>query len=204
MPHTFYLTCTRGLLASALIATLGACSSTPPATPAPAAPAPVAAAPTPAPAPRAAAPAPTPAPAPVAKADTRPATTPVAPATALPAHLDPNSDIARRRSVFFEFDQAAAKADSRSVIELHGKYLSTNPKLAVRIEGNADERGSTEYNLALGQRRAESVRQALKLLGVADGQMETSSWGEERPQAAGHDEAAWAQNRRADLQYPAK
>jgi peptidoglycan-associated lipoprotein len=198
-------TLTRGLLAAALIASLGACSSTPPAAPASPAPAPVAAAaPAPAPAPRATAPAPAPAPAPVAQAATRPATTPSASSTALAAHLDPASDINRERSVYFDFDQATVRADSRSVIERHGKYLSGNPKLAVRIEGNADERGSTEYNLALGQRRAEAVRQALKLLGVSDLQLEATSWGEERPKSNGHDDAAWSQNRRADLQYPAR
>jgi peptidoglycan-associated lipoprotein len=76
--------------------------------------------------------------------------------------------------------------------------------LAVRIEGHADERGGAEYNLALGQRRAETVARALRLLGVKDGQLEAISHGEERPRASGHDETAWAQNRRADIAYPAR
>ncbi|MFZ2648463.1 MAG: peptidoglycan-associated lipoprotein Pal, partial [Burkholderiaceae bacterium] len=121
---------------------------------------------------------------------------------ALAPHLDPNSPISTQRSVFFDFDEAALKSQYTNLIELHGKYLGSKPQLAIRIEGNADERGSAEYNLALGQRRAETVLRALKLFGVRDAQMEAVSWGEERPRAAGHDESAWAQNRRADLIYP--
>jgi peptidoglycan-associated lipoprotein len=79
-----------------------------------------------------------------------------------------------------------------------------NPQLAVRGEGNTDERGSREYNLALGQKRAEAVRQALKIVGVPVSRIEAMSWGEERPRASGHDDAAWSQNRRADIQYPNK
>jgi peptidoglycan-associated lipoprotein len=74
----------------------------------------------------------------------------------------------------------------------------------VRVEGNTDERGSAEYNLALGQRRAQAVVSALKVYGVRDTQMEAISWGEEKPRAEGHDEAAWSQNRRADVVYPPK
>jgi peptidoglycan-associated lipoprotein len=76
--------------------------------------------------------------------------------------------------------------------------------VAVKIEGNCDERGSAEYNLALGQKRAESVRQSLKVYGVKDTQLEAVSWGSEKPKAQGHDESAWAQNRRADVQYPGR
>ncbi|TMH30009.1 MAG: hypothetical protein E6H58_15190, partial [Betaproteobacteria bacterium] len=90
----------------------------------------------------------------------------------------------------------------RSVIEVQGDYLSRNPNLHVRVEGNTDERGSSEYNLALGQRRAEAVTGALKLYGVKDSQVEAVSFGREKPKAAGHDEAAWAENRRADVVYP--
>ncbi|HNG79523.1 MAG TPA: peptidoglycan-associated lipoprotein Pal, partial [Burkholderiaceae bacterium] len=143
-----------------------------------------------------------PAPAP---AKATPAPTPAQPvARALPPYLDPNSDLSKQRSVFFDFDQQAIKPEFTGLIELHGKFLSANPAVAIRIEGNADERGSSEYNLALGQRRAESVRKALQLLGVKEGQMEAISYGKERPRATGHDEAAWSQNRRADLQYPTK
>jgi peptidoglycan-associated lipoprotein len=76
--------------------------------------------------------------------------------------------------------------------------------LAIKIEGNSDERGSPEYNLALGQRRAEAVLKALEIYGVKTAQLEAVSWGKERPRALGHDETAWAENRRADLVYPQK
>lgn len=121
-----------------------------------------------------------------------------------PAYLDPKSDIATGRSVYFNFDDALLKPEFSALVERHGKYLMANPKVAIRIEGNTDERGSAEYNLALGQKRAEAVRQALKVVGVKDAQMEAISWGEEKPKAKGHDESDWAQNRRADLQYPSK
>jgi peptidoglycan-associated lipoprotein len=87
------------------------------------------------------------------------------------------------------------------VVEAHGKYLASALTLKVSIEGNADERGSREYNLALGQKRAQAVVQSLKLLGANDEQLEAVSYGEERPKATGHDEAAWAENRRADIRY---
>lgn len=122
----------------------------------------------------------------------------------IPAHLDPKSEIATARSVYFDFDQSVVKANALSLLERHSKYLQTNPQLAIRIEGNTDERGGAEYNLALGQRRAEAVRSALKVYGVKDAQMEAVSWGKERPKFRGHDEADWGQNRRADLQYPSK
>ena len=120
----------------------------------------------------------------------------------LPAHLDPKSPISMQRSVYFEFDDSALKNEDLGLVERHGKYLSSQPSLAIRIEGNADERGSAEYNLALGQRRAESVARALKIYGIKDTQMEPVSYGEEKPMAQGHDESAWSQNRRADLVYP--
>jgi peptidoglycan-associated lipoprotein len=120
----------------------------------------------------------------------------------LPDYLDPRSPLSSARSVFFDFDQAALKGDDTTVIERHGKYLSSHPQLAIRVEGNTDERGSAEYNLALGQKRAVAVVKALEVYGVKDTQLEAVSWGEEKPRAQGHDESAWAQNRRADLQYP--
>ncbi len=123
---------------------------------------------------------------------------------ALPAYLDPKNPISTERSVYFEFDDASIKKQYFPLIEMHGRYLASQPTLAIKIEGNADERGSAEYNLALGQRRAEAVATALKVFGVKDGQMERISWGKERPKVLGHDESAWAQNRRADLTYPSK
>lgn len=175
----------KTLLLVSSAALFAACSSTPKEV-----------APAPVEAPAAPAPAPAAAPAPVAA--------PQAPAAALPAHLDPNSAISTQRSVYFDFDAYNVKADYNNVIDLQGKYLVSNPALTVRVEGNTDERGSTEYNLALGQRRAESVVKALKVVGVADKQVEAVSYGEEKPQAAGHDEASWAKNRRADIVYTAK
>jgi peptidoglycan-associated lipoprotein len=124
--------------------------------------------------------------------------------TSLPAHLDPKSAISTDRSVYFDFDDYSIKKEYGPLIERHGRYLASNPRLAIRIEGNADDRGSAEYNLALGQKRAETVLRALKIYGVKDSQMEAISWGKEKPKSTGHDEAAWAQNRRADLEYPKK
>jgi peptidoglycan-associated lipoprotein len=119
-------------------------------------------------------------------------------------HLNPNSAISKERSVYFGFDQFDIKADQASVVERQGKYLAANGALKVRVEGNADERGGREYNLALGQKRAEAVVRGLKAYGVKDSQAEPVSFGSEKPQATGHDEAAWAQNRRADVAYIAK
>ena len=119
-------------------------------------------------------------------------------------HLNPNSLISKERSVYFDFDQFTIKASEAGVVERQGKYLASKPGLNIRAEGNADERGGREYNLALGQKRAEAVARALKAYGVKDSQVEPVSFGSEKPKAQGHDEAAWAQNRRVDLAYPAK
>jgi peptidoglycan-associated lipoprotein len=150
---------------------------------------------------KAPAPEPAAAPAPAAPA------TPSAPAAVTPppatlaAHLDPNNPIYRERSVFFDFDEAVITPKWQPVVERQGQYLAKNSALKVRVEGNTDERGGSEYNLALGQRRAEAVKKALELYGVKDAQVETVSFGKERPKATGHDETAWAQNRRADIVY---
>src|SRR5262245_10678826 len=106
-----------------------------------------------------------------------------------------------QRSVYYDFDRADIKPEFRPAIEAHARYLRDNAGARLTVEGNGDERGSREYNLALGQKRAEGVRQMLKLLGAADQQIEAVSYGEEKPKALGHDEAAWAQNRRSDLVY---
>jgi peptidoglycan-associated lipoprotein len=113
---------------------------------------------------------------------------------------DPNSPLAKR-SIYYDFDKSEIKDEFKPLIQAHAGYLTGHPATKVRIEGNCDERGSREYNLALGQRRADSVKAALKLLGATDSQIDTVSWGEEKPKAAGHDEAAWAQNRRSDIVY---
>jgi len=113
---------------------------------------------------------------------------------------DPNSPLSKR-SVYFDFDSNAVKDEYRGLVQAHSRYLNDHRDTRIRIEGNCDERGSREYNLALGQRRAESVKKIMTVLGVADGRIETVSYGEEKPAATGHDENAWAQNRRADIKY---
>jgi peptidoglycan-associated lipoprotein len=170
------------------IVLLAACSSTPVA--------PVAPQPTPAPAAAPAAPTPPAQPTPAVEAKVQPA--------AIPPYLDPKNELATKRSVWFDYDVYAIKPEFNQMLQLHGKYLASNPKLSIRVEGNADERGGAEYNLALGQKRADAVVQALKVFGVAASQVEAVSWGKEKPKNLGHDEAAWADNRRVDLVYPAK
>ena len=105
------------------------------------------------------------------------------------------------RLVYFDYDSYTLKPDSQPVIEAHARYLKANPQRKVSLEGHTDERGGREYNLALGQKRAEAVRRALSLLGVADNQMEAVSFGKEKPAIVGSDEAAWAQNRRVEIAY---
>lgn len=105
------------------------------------------------------------------------------------------------RSIYYEYDQAELKADDRRLIEQHARFLRDNPGTKVRIEGNADERGSSEYNLALGQRRAEGVARALRAGGVAEDRLEAVSFGKEKPRNQGHDEKAWSENRRSDMVY---
>lgn len=103
--------------------------------------------------------------------------------------------------VYFDYDSSDLKPESASIVTAHAKYLSTNSNLKVRLEGNTDERGSREYNIGLGERRAQSVRKALMLQGVADTQITTLSYGEERPAVEGNDEAAYAKNRRVEFGY---
>ena len=122
----------------------------------------------------------------------------------VPAHLNPNSLLSKNRSVYFDFDKFQVKDEYKAVVESHGKYVGSQSTLKIKIEGNADERGGREYNLALGQKRADAVARALKVYGVKDQQVEAVSFGSEKPVASGHDEAAWAQNRRADVTYVAK
>jgi len=113
---------------------------------------------------------------------------------------DPNN-ILSKRSVYFEFDSNLVKDEFKPIVSAHARYLQQNSGATMRIEGNADERGSREYNLALGQRRADAVRQMMQLLGARGGQIETVSFGEEKPRGTGNDEASWAENRRADSVY---
>ena len=104
-----------------------------------------------------------------------------------------------KRSVYYEFDKFDVKPEYHALVETHAKWLRANPRARLTIEGNADERGSREYNRALGQRRAESVLRMMVVFGVRPEQIEAVSFGKEKPRASGHDEAAWAENRRADF-----
>jgi peptidoglycan-associated lipoprotein len=106
---------------------------------------------------------------------------------------------AAQRTVYFDFDSYVVKDDYRPVIEANAKRLAANKQRKMVVEGHTDERGGSEYNLALGQKRAEAVAKSLTLLGVDGGQVEAVSFGKERPAVQGSDEAAWAKNRRAEL-----
>ena len=105
------------------------------------------------------------------------------------------------RSIFYAYDKAEVTPESRKIIEANAEYLRSNPKLKVVVEGNADERGSAEYNVALGQRRADSVSKIMTLLGISSDRIETVSFGKEKPKVVGHDESAWSQNRRSDIVF---
>lgn len=113
---------------------------------------------------------------------------------------DPNSPLSKR-SIYFDFDSFSIRDDFRGVVEAHAKYLVANKTRKVVVQGNTDERGSREYNLALGQKRSEAVRRALTSLGVSDSQIEAVSFGEEKPKSTGSDESSFAENRRVDLAY---
>jgi len=106
-----------------------------------------------------------------------------------------------QRTILFDFDSYDVKAEYRPIVEAHAKFLLDHPTAKLNIQGNTDERGSREYNLGLGQRRADAVRKRMNVLGVPDAQIETISFGEEKPRNPGHDEEAWRENRRADLAY---
>lgn len=148
-----------------------------------------------------------PAPAPVAQPQVPKASSPAQTAGMSDNKMDINpltdpSNILSKRNVYFEYDKFNVKPEYQSLIAAHAKYLVDHPKTMITLQGNADERGSREYNLSLGQKRAVAVKQALNLLGVADKQIETISFGNEKPKALGHDEASWAENRRVDIAYP--
>ncbi len=109
-----------------------------------------------------------------------------------------------RTTIYFDYDSSTVAPEFREVLRAHGDYLAANPSVRITIEGHTDERGTREYNLALGERRAYAVRQLLMLQGATASQLEVISFGEERPAEFGHDEAAWRLNRRAVLRYPAR
>ena len=117
------------------------------------------------------------------------------------AVLKDPSNILSKRSVFFDYDSFVVKDDFKPLLEAHGKFLVGHAALRVLIQGNADERGSREYNLALGQKRAEAVKQRLLVLGAKDDQLESVSLGKEKPRCSESTESCWAQNRRGDILY---
>ena len=124
--------------------------------------------------------------------------------TAKPPGKSPLTDpanILSRRSIFYDLDQYDIKDQYKDLVEAHGRYLRDNPAAKILIQGNTDERGSREYNVALGQRRSDGVKKMLLLLGAQEVQIESVSLGEEKPRAEGHDEQAWSQNRRSDVLY---
>ena len=129
-----------------------------------------------------------------------------APAPVAPVAVDPLNDpssILAKRSVYYPFDVSVVQDADKPVVQAHAKYLSEHANRKVRLEGNCDERGSDEYNLALGQRRADGVKKMLLVGGAKESQIEAVSYGEEKPKATGHEETSWSQNRRTDLNYKA-
>ena len=119
----------------------------------------------------------------------------------LPRELTDPKSILSRRSIFFDYDRFDVKDEYRELVTAHARFLSNNRQFKMLIQGNTDERGSREYNLALGQKRADAVKRMLVMLGVREDQVESVSLGEEKPRSEGHDEAAWAENRRSDMLY---
>jgi peptidoglycan-associated lipoprotein len=117
------------------------------------------------------------------------------------AQLKDPKNILSKRSIYFDFDKFDVKDEYRPLVEAHAKFLRENPSAKMLIQGNADERGSREYNVGLGQRRSDSVKKMLSLLGVKENQMEAVSLGEEKPQCTEHGEDCWAKNRRDDMLY---
>lgn len=113
---------------------------------------------------------------------------------------DPNN-ILSKRTVYFDFDSFVIKDEFRPLVEAHARYLVANRGTRMIIQGNTDERGSREYNIALGQKRADAVKRVMTLLGAQEAQIESVSFGKEKPKNLGHDESAWAENRRADIVY---
>ena len=142
--------------------------------------------------------------APIANAAPAPVVKPApAPVVAIDPLNDPNSILAKR-SIYFDFDRYDIKPEFSELNSAHAKYLISHPSHTIAIQGNTDSRGGREYNLALGQKRAEAERKVLAALGVPNARMEVVSFGKEKPKASGENEAAWAENRRDDIVYSGK
>jgi peptidoglycan-associated lipoprotein len=125
----------------------------------------------------------------------------VAPVDLSQSAVDAAGPVGVARIIYFDFDSYSVKPEFQSIIEAHARFLRANPSRKVVIEGNTDQRGGSEYNLALGQKRAEAVQRAFSLLGVGPNQVEAVSFGAEKPAVPGNDEAAYAKNRRAEISY---
>ena len=119
----------------------------------------------------------------------------------LPPELTDPKSILSKRSVYFDYDKFDIKAEYKDLVAAHAKFLVNNRQFKMLIQGNTDERGSREYNVALGQKRADAIKQMLIMLGAREEQVESVSLGEEKPKNAGQNEAAWAENRRGDMLY---
>jgi peptidoglycan-associated lipoprotein len=113
----------------------------------------------------------------------------------------PQDGLLAKRLIYFDFDSSEIRGEGTEIVAAHARYLSRRAPLRVRLEGHTDERGSREYNIGLGERRAQAVRRALMLQGASEVQIATVSYGEERPASAGSDETAWTQNRRVEIVY---
>lgn len=142
------------------------------------------------------------------QSEARAASTPAAPAANATANAPADGTIRMddvglrtQRSVYFDLNSADIKADHDPALRAHARYLAEHPNARVRIEGNADERGSADYNRRLGLKRAENVRSAMLNNGAAEKQINIKTLGEARPKLAGHDETSWSENRRADVVY---
>jgi peptidoglycan-associated lipoprotein len=115
--------------------------------------------------------------------------------------LDDPQSLLAVRIIYFEYDSSDIKSEDRATVEAHAAYLVANPNTNMTLEGHADERGSREYNLALGERRAQTVKRQMTLLGASPNQIRTVSYGEERPAIDDHDDYSWSQNRRVEIIY---
>ena len=121
-------------------------------------------------------------------------------AAAMAKLRDPNSPLSKR-SVYFDYDQYDVKGEYKNQLQAHAKFIASEPNARVLVQGNTDDRGSREYNLALGQRRADAIKKQLVLMGAPESQIESVSLGKEKPKALGDNEAAWTENRRGDMLY---
>ncbi|MFZ2266398.1 MAG: peptidoglycan-associated lipoprotein Pal [Azonexus sp.] len=124
-------------------------------------------------------------------------------ANGLPRELTDPKSVLAKRSIYFDLDKYEVRDEYKDLVAAHAKYLVANRGFKVLLQGNTDERGSREYNLSLGQKRADAVKRSLTLLGAREDQVESVSLGEEKPKNAGHDDSAWTENRRADILYKA-